>query len=638
MASQIRDFEYDIFISYRHNDNRTLAQKKADGWVTEFVDSLSLELEATVKGKVSIYFDENPHDGLLETQNVDESLAPKLKALLFIPIISQTYCDTESFAWKHEFQAFTKIAATDRFGLTVKLLNGNVANRVLPVRIHELDADDISIIEKELKGKLRAIDFIFKSPGVNRPLRAAEDDPLKNANRTLYRDQINKVANAVKDIIQALKHGEKPSKMSGESKPLLDTSIPAVKSKIPGVKSIALLPFTCAGSDNDQEYLGEGLTDELLTMLANIKDLKVINRSLSYPFKSGKLKLREVGEKLGVSSVVEGSVHKTGDRIKINVKLNNTEIGVDLWSEQFDIAWNDIFSCLVKIAYTLAEKLNATIRESERKMVEKVSTPNASAYDMYLKGRYYWNKQGEHLLKSISCFQEAVALDPQFAFAFSGMAKAYVLLGYYNLTPFEEAFTKSKEAALKALQIDSTLTDAFATLAFINMGYEWNWPEAEQYFNKVFAVNPTNPSAPSRYKLYLNQIKNNFDEVGLEPVTMIPHFLQAYSLLHHGQFQEALKVAQKAVERDPQSFMARRAVGLSHLGLEEYDLAIEALLAASRLSNRHSWLLFELMGAYMIGGRYEEGRSIFEEALAQSNALPARIFTNFFPMDKVTKK
>ena len=134
MASLISGFEYDIFISYRQKDN------KHDGWVTEFVDNLKGELESTFKEEISVYFDINPHDGLLETHDVDASLKDKLKCLVFIPIISRTYCDPKSFAWENEFKAFIEQASEDHFGLKVKLSNGNVANRVLPVRIHDLDA------------------------------------------------------------------------------------------------------------------------------------------------------------------------------------------------------------------------------------------------------------------------------------------------------------------------------------------------------------------------------------------------------------------------------------------------------------------------------------------------------------------
>jgi TolB-like protein len=200
MASIIPGYEYDIFISYRHNDNRS-------GWVTEFVAALREELAATLKEPVSVYFDTNPHDGLLETHNVDKSLEGKLRCLIFIPIISQTYCDPKSFAWQYEFCVFNKGAREDLFGIDIKLPNGNVASRILPVKIHDLDEADTSLIKGELGGALRAIDFIFKSPGVNRPLTPS-DNPNKNQNQTFYRDQINKVANSVQEIIRGIKNKE----------------------------------------------------------------------------------------------------------------------------------------------------------------------------------------------------------------------------------------------------------------------------------------------------------------------------------------------------------------------------------------------------------------------------------------------
>jgi tetratricopeptide (TPR) repeat protein len=199
MASIVPGYEYDIFISYRQKDN------KYDGWVTEFVDNLKRELEATFKEDISIYFDENPLDGLLEIHDVDASLKEKLKCLVFIPIISRTYCDPKSFAWTHEFKAFVEQVTNDQFGLKVKLLNGNVARRVLPVRIHDLDYDDLRLCEGILDGVLRSVDFIYKSPGVNRPLRANEDHPQDNLNKIYYRDQINKLANAIDEIISSLK-------------------------------------------------------------------------------------------------------------------------------------------------------------------------------------------------------------------------------------------------------------------------------------------------------------------------------------------------------------------------------------------------------------------------------------------------
>lgn len=199
MASLIPGYEYDVFISYRQKDN------KYDGWVTEFVENLKKELEATFKEDISVYFDINPHDGLLETHEVDESLKEKLKCLIFIPIISRTYCDTLSYAWENEFKPFVELASNDQFGLKVRLPGGNTASRVLPVRIHDLDEEDRKLVEGVLGGFLRGIEFIYKEPGVNRPLRFNEENPHDNLNHTIYRNQINKVALAIREIIESMR-------------------------------------------------------------------------------------------------------------------------------------------------------------------------------------------------------------------------------------------------------------------------------------------------------------------------------------------------------------------------------------------------------------------------------------------------
>ena len=189
-------YEYDVFISYRNNDNRA-------GWVTEFVNALKVELAATIKEPVTVYFDTNVQDGLLETYNVDKSLEGKLKCLIFIPIISHTYCDPKSFAWNNEFLVFCRHAKVDGIGLNVRLTNKNVANRILPIQIHDLDAKDQALFEKESGGHMRAIDCIFRSQGVNRPV-TPQDSRADNLNKTFYRDQINKTANAIEQILDAL--------------------------------------------------------------------------------------------------------------------------------------------------------------------------------------------------------------------------------------------------------------------------------------------------------------------------------------------------------------------------------------------------------------------------------------------------
>jgi hypothetical protein len=205
MAALLPEFEYDIFISYRHNDNLF------DGWVTEFVARLQEELAATIKERLSIYFDKDRTDGLGDTHIVGPSLAHHLRSFILIPLISQTYCDTERFSWQHEFLPFLQQARADRLGLHLRLPSGNVGCRVLPLRIHNLDATDVQLLEHTMGGPLRTIDFVYEDLGVNRPLRAKDDELPRPTGGLLYRNQINKVANAIKELVAAAKQQSAPA-------------------------------------------------------------------------------------------------------------------------------------------------------------------------------------------------------------------------------------------------------------------------------------------------------------------------------------------------------------------------------------------------------------------------------------------
>ena len=225
MAAIQPNFEYDIFISYRQNDN------KYDGWVSEFVEKLKQELNATIKDKLSIFFDENPSDGLLETHQVDESISSKIKSIIFIPIISQTYCDTTSFAWQQEFIPFRDAADNDSLQRNIRLPNGNYASRILPVKIHEIDVEDVRLLEKELSGGLRSVDFIYRDAGVNRPLRPV-DDTIIGSSTVLYRNQINKVANAVKEIVGGIKMANSANTLTVETENVNITPLPETSARV----------------------------------------------------------------------------------------------------------------------------------------------------------------------------------------------------------------------------------------------------------------------------------------------------------------------------------------------------------------------------------------------------------------------
>ena len=236
-------YEYEVFISYRHNDNLPPAGSKpeANGWVSEFVINLQKELRATVKEPVRIYFDNDPKDGLRENHLVDETLGEKINSFILVPIISQTYCDPNSFAWKGEFIPFRQQSLNDDYGPNVRLRNGNVVGRVLPVKIHDLDPQDGQLLETELSGVLRSIDFIYSEGGVNRSLRESDDELLSGNYQLLYRNQINKVANAIKDMLVAVKNPAPLAREATERTTQPDTPQPVKVSPptIPGIEEMS---------------------------------------------------------------------------------------------------------------------------------------------------------------------------------------------------------------------------------------------------------------------------------------------------------------------------------------------------------------------------------------------------------------
>jgi TolB-like protein len=465
MSSIIEGYNYDIFISYRQKDN------KHDGWVTEFVDNLKGELESTFKEDISIYFDENPHDGLLETHDVDASLKDKLKCLVFIPILSRTYCDPKSFAWEHEFKAFVEQASQDQFGLKIKLPSGNVASRILPIRIYDLDTNDIKLCESILGGVLRSVDFIYKSAGVNRPLRANEDHPHDNLNKTYYRDQINKVANSIKEIITAIVQ-HIPQKEEVPKEVFKPVSVPRKSNKTKIIiasvivlaliilgyflvpthskpkeqleKSIAVLPFRNDSASDSTTYFINGLMEEILNNLQKIKDFRVLSRNSVEQFRNNTTKSTpEIAKKLGVNYIVEGSGQKYGNKFVLRVQLIVADNEKHLWGKSYDREireTSDIISTQSEIAQSIAAELNAIITPEEKQLINKIPTTNLTAYDFYQQGREEYAKAA--LQKAEDLYHKSLKYDSTFAPAYSGLAMVY-WDKHYSQEYFSENFMDS---------------------------------------------------------------------------------------------------------------------------------------------------------------------------------------------------
>jgi len=456
MPSILPNYEYDIFISYRQKDNLS---STGGGWVTEFVNALKNELEATFKEPISVYFDENPHDGLHDTHDVDESLKEKVKCLVFIPIVSRTYCDPKSFAWDKEFLPFLEFAKNDVHGLKVKVTNGNVASRVLPVRIHDLDSVDVKLFEEATGGVMRSVDFVYKGTGVNRPLREKDDDQL-------YLDQVNKLANSIREIINSMKHSGNPEihprssnntnslegKTSASSvslkKVLVSVLIMAlislgiyffllgknsfITSEINEsiTKSIAVMPFEDLSPDNDQEWFSDGLSEEVINSLYNISGLQVRGRNSSFAFKNKSLTIKQYADSLDVNYVVEGSVRKFENDLRVTVQLINAKDDIHLWSNQYDMKAGDVFLIQSEIANNIAKVLNIYLDEEERNKMINAGTKNTEAYEYFLKGKnlyHQWHETDAEvtLWDANKWFNKALAIDSSIALAYYYRADAF---------------------------------------------------------------------------------------------------------------------------------------------------------------------------------------------------------------------
>ncbi len=477
MASIISGYEFDIFISYRQKDNR------GERWVSEFVESLKTELESTFKEEISVYLDINPHDGLLETHDVDASLKEKLKCLIFIPIISRTYCDPKSFAWEHEFKAFVEQASNDHFGLTVKLPNGNVASRVLPVCIHDLDTSDIKLCETILGGVLRGVEFIFKSSGVNRPLRSKEDNPNNNLNKTFYRDQINKIALAIKEVISGLKKepGEPFSKITvtaiSEGKPLLKE------------KSIIVLPFENISPDPDQDYFSDGLTEEIITDLSHIHDLLVISRSSAMTFKGTKKKISEIVREVNVHYALEGSVRKAGNNLRITAQLIDGINDSHIWAEKYSGSLDDIFDIQEKVSRSITDSLKIKLSPEDKKKLQERSIDNAFAYDRYLRAYaeiLSWSK--DRICLGLKLMEEGIEIAGPNAIIYSGIALAHFQFANIGIDQ-EENFRKSEEYVQKALEIDPDLAEAHFVYGNIYMASDPH--KAIKHYSQAYNSKPS---------------------------------------------------------------------------------------------------------------------------------------------------
>jgi len=601
MASLIPGYNYDIFISYRQKDNR------GDRWVSEFVEALKTELESTFKEEISVYFDINPHDGLLETHDVGESLKEKLRCLVFIPIISRTYCDPKSFAWEHEFRAFVEQASKDQFGLKIKLSNGNVANRVLPVRIHELETSDIKECESVLGGVLRSIDFVYKEPGVDKPLLPG-DNEKKNLNNTNYRIQIIKVAHGIREIISGLRNpGESRKELTQQpvsaeetikteigkahrinanprKRRLLAGSIVVAfliivallaysnffkpdtlqKLRSSGEKiSVAVMPFLNMTNDTLWNVWQEGIKDILVSFLSaseelNVRDPESVrtiieNEGLSDYASITPSAARAISRKLEADVYINGNLKMAGTTLRLYAQLIDSKSAAVFKSFQTE-GKND-----EEKIFGLVDSLSAAIRDFlvVNELKKRHSTESQNVVFTYSPDAYRSFMQGANLFSSRdyssarNLFSQAIAIDSNMI-----VALLYTSVSYGNQGLYEQA----KEWCIRA------------------------------YNKREFM--------PIRVKLYTEWLYANYFETPYEEIISL----------------------KKLIDVDDQTPRPYYLLGLAYNNLQEYENAISAYVKRLEITKRWEmkagWIYdYTALGeAYHKTGKYRKEKKIYKKA------------------------
>ncbi len=405
-----------------------------------------------------------------------------------------------------------------------------------------------------------------------------------------------------------------------------EKKVAAIKASIPK-KSVAVLPFVNMSNDPEQEYFSDGIAEEILNSLSHLNDLKVAGRTSSFQFKGRNIDLRVLGQKLGVHTVLEGSVRKQNNRLRVTVQLINVEDGFHLWSEKYDREMDDIFAIQDEIALCVTEKLKITLLDEERAIITTTPTENKEAYDFYLKGRFYWNRRGPGLQKGLEYFLKAAELDPEFSLAHAGIADTYALFAFYSILPPHQVVPKARQAAERAIQLNPARIEPYSVLAYITTFYDWNWTEAKKQFEEAIAINAGYAPTHYWYSNYMCWVEKDYaysaaealKAIELEP--LLSHSYNTFASVNvcKGNFEEACKLNRTAIELDANSFLSYTSLAAALHGLGKYEEAIDTIKIAVNISARHQYPLLILSWLYAAINNTAEAQKILDELIFRSN-------------------
>ncbi|OGU71250.1 MAG: hypothetical protein A2V93_12795 [Ignavibacteria bacterium RBG_16_34_14] len=353
-------------------------------------------------------------------------------------------------------------------------------------------------------------------------------------------------------------------------------------------KSIAVLPFTNLSTDSDQEYFADGMAEEIINSLAQIPNLKVSSRTSSFRFKGKEIAIQTIGNELGVGTVLEGSVRKSGNRLRITAQLINVSDGFNLWSNSYERELTDVFEIQDDLSESIVKALQLTLSGNQINSFNTRNLANVEAYNLYLKGRYYWNKRSEEgVNKSIEYFQQTIDIDSTYAQAYAGLGDSYLMLGVYGRRKPEESISIAKSFIEKALKINNKLAEAYATLGDINIHYDWDLDAAEKNLKKAIELNP--------------QYANGY------------HWYSEVLVLR-GEFERAYQQSQHALELDPYSLIINAQLGQHYQRGGEFQKAIDQLQKTLEFDSTFAYAYYDLGIAYIALNQFNDALNYFRKA------------------------
>jgi TolB-like protein/Tfp pilus assembly protein PilF len=383
-------------------------------------------------------------------------------------------------------------------------------------------------------------------------------------------------------------------------------------------KSIVVLPFVNISPEEGQDYFCDGLSEEIINALSHIRELRVVARTSAFAFKGKEIDIREVGEKLNVDAVLEGSVRKAGERLRITAQLINVADGYHLWSERFDREMKDVFNIQDEVTLEIVDKLKIELLGKEREQVVKRYTDNLEAHNLLLKGWYFWAKRTkEGMKRGLECLHQALEIDPAYALAHAQLAFNFFSLAWLGSARPHEAIPKAKAAARKALEIDGSLPQAYAALGFISLFYDWDWTAAENGFKKALSLNPGLDNANFGYACFLASLGRHEESVlalkkavEFDPLSLRMNTELGFCFRLARRYDEAQEQLKKTIEMDPNFGLAHDYMGILYNDKGMYKEAIPEIQQAIELTGGFSGPFGHLGYAYAMLGQKDEAEKI----------------------------